>query len=275
MNKKIAIISTIAVILLTLIIFVYPPYTRIMGHWYPTNIEKIEIDCYSKNAHDIVRIKKLKKLKELKITSYSGNELSSTISELSDLERLRLCFCETDLNCDFKNLDNLKEISLLDTKCDFSSKMCDSIKILYFSSNCTLTSVEGLKGCNCTELFLDNPDGVTADELNDLINTLPEIEFLRADIAYLKNKPLECKSLKRVWLWNHESDTKESFDILRIADCSSIEELKLINIKISDYSPLCEMKNLKTLIVYSEQISEKDIQLLENSGIKVEVELPR
>lgn len=247
----------------------------INGQWYPTDCEKIEIDFKSGNEHDISRIKRLKKLKELKITSYSGNELSSTISELSDLERLRLCFCETDLNCDFKNLDNLKEISLLDTKCDFSSKMCDSIKILYFSSNCTLTSVEGLKGCNCTELFLDNPDGVTADELNDLINTLPGIEFLRVDIAYLKNKPLECKSLKRVWLWNHESDTKESFDILRIADCSSIEELKLINIKISDYSPLCEMKNLKTLIVNSEQISEKDIQLLENSGIKVEVELPR
>ena len=35
------------------------------------------------------------------------------------------------------------------------------------------------------------------------------------------------------------------------------------------------MKNLKTLKVDSEQISEEDIQLLENSGIKVEVELPR
>lgn len=270
MKRKKVIISIIAAILLILIIFVYPPYIMINGRWYPINCEKIEIDCHSRKTHDIVRIKRLKKLKELKITSYSGDELSSTISELSNLESLRLCFCDTDLNCDFKNLKKLEEISLLETKCSFPTKLCDSIKILYFSSNCTFNSIEGLKGCNCTELFLDSPDGVTVNELNDLINTLPKIEFLRADIAYLKAKPLECQSLKRVSLWDHESDTKESFDIGCIADCCLIEELTLINIKISDYSPLCEMKNLKTLIVNSEQITEKDISMLENCGIEVE-----
>ena len=272
MNKKRKIIGIITAAVFALIIFVYPPYVRIMGRWYPTNIEKIEIDCYSKNAHDIVRIKKLKKLKELEITSYSGNDLSSSISELSNLERLRLNFCETELSCDFEHLDRLNTIELLESKCSFSSKMCDSIKELYFSSYCTLTSVEGLKGCNCTELFLDSPDGVTADELNELINTLPKIEFLRSDIAYLKSKPLECKSLKRVSLWDHVNETKEPFDLERIANCSSIEELKLINVKISDYSPLCEMKNLKTLKVYSEQITEEDIRMLEDAGIEVEVD---
>ena len=274
MNKKTSVICIIAAVLLILIIFVYPPYVKIMGHWYPSNIEKIEIDCYSKNAHDIVRIKKLKKLKELKISSYSGNELSSSISELSNLESLRLYACDTDLNCDFKNLEKLEKISLLETKCSFSSKMCDSINYIYMCDS-TLISIEGLKSCKCKELYINRIDGVTDDELNDLINTLPEIEYLRTDIAYLKNKPLECKSLKRVALFDNVTDIKESFDIDRITDCSSINELQLILINISDYSPLCEMKNLKTLKVYSEQISEEDIQLLENSGIKVEVELPR
>lgn len=274
MKRKTTIIGIIATVLLILIIFVYPPYVRIMGRWYPTNIEKIEIDCYSKNAHDIVRIKKLKKLKELEISSYSGNELSSSISELSNLESLSFYACDTDLECDFKNLDKLETVSLSRTKCGLPFKMCDNIKELSIET-CTLNSIEGIKGCNCTELFLDGLDGVTADELNELINSLPKIEFLRSDIAYLKSKPLKCKSLKRVLLWDHVNETKEAFDIANLAGCSSIEELKLINVKISDYSPLCEMKNLKTLKVYSEQITEEEIQLLENSGIKVELELPR
>ena len=159
----------------------------------------------------------------------------------------------------------------METKCSFPTKLCDSINNISIYDS-TLISIEGLKGCKCKELYLNRIYGVTADELNDLINTLPEIETLLTDIAYLEDKKLECRSLKSVVLFDHVNDNIGSFDIRQITDCNSIEDLTLINIKISDYSPICEMKNLKTLIVNSEQITEKDISMLENCGIEVETE---
>ena len=270
-SRKKSLLIIIMIMVVSWIIFaVFPPVVHINGKWYSKNANEVEINGTDSKFYDMRRLRHFTQIQRLRLSNYDGKD-SYHISLLDPLERIDCCLCNfKDGFPDTGSLNKLQELTFDNCSISINNKIGKNVEHISISMS-DVYSLDGLKNSKITDVEFNNIKGISKKELYDVIRSLDELEDLSLSYDLIDEDIAEL-DLKHLIISKGTGEEKE----IDLSDIKSnkIEKLTLLGVKLKDYSVLYDMENLKTIEIKKEDISEKEIQEINEHGIQIELWKP-
>lgn len=238
-HKKIFALTVTAVVLfmLSMLYLIFHPFVYLNGKLVGTDESELKLDYLNEQNRSCYGLQYFNKLRTLDI-SYGYEQEFRYMPDTDTLNDISLAFTAVNDPADIKALVNAERLHFLITRFNFDSFGSDNIKTMSFQSCC----IENLDKHGC----------------------FPALEELAFYNCYFDRDDFTFGLMM-----DKSDDTQIITDSSAFAGLDSVKRLRFDRIIFEDISGFLDMESLEEISIYNNEISDENIALLENAGIKI------